>query len=253
MSVSRLGTGVADMVKQNVHVHRAARRMRRSVGRLAPPRRTPGIPGRVHFNDLMFTTVTTADAESYRERALNVIASVEETLAAAGKTFDDIERWLDFGCGYAGDPLPRRARPAERVFAGDVVREGVDFCRSEFGVHPVCSAPDFRSVRLGTFDFVYAVSVLKHLNERNSVAFLRLLGESSVPTALASSRVDLQVERESVTTSSRAVQRHLRPGLRGDARWLVKRGLPGISSRLATKLLTYNGALVAGHKYPSRL
>jgi SAM-dependent methyltransferase len=130
----------------------------------------------------MFTTVTTADAESYRERALNVIASIEETLAAAGKTFDDIQRWLDFGCGYGRVIrfLVERV-PAERVFAGDVVREGVDFCRSEFDVHPVYSATELASVRLDRFDFIYAVSVLTHLNERNSVAFLRLLGKSLDP------------------------------------------------------------------------
>jgi SAM-dependent methyltransferase len=128
VNVSRPGPGVADTVKRNAHVHRATRRMRRSVGRLVPPRRVRGIPGRVHFNDFMFTTLTGADAESYRERALNVIANLEQTLAAAGKTFDDIQRWLDFGCGYGRVIrfLVERV-PAQRAFACDVVREGVDF------------------------------------------------------------------------------------------------------------------------------
>ena len=33
-------------------------------------------------------------------------------------------------------------------------------------------------MQLGSFDFVYAVSVLTHLDERNSVDFLRLVGDS---------------------------------------------------------------------------
>jgi SAM-dependent methyltransferase len=75
--------------------------------------------------------------------------------------------------------------PPERVFASDVIKEGVDFCRSEFGVHGIYSDTDLTSVRLGSFDFIYAISVLTHLNERNSLAMLRLLGESLRPGGIA--------------------------------------------------------------------
>lgn len=57
--------------------------------------------------------------------------------------------------------------------------------------------------------------------------------------------VGLRVERECVVTSSRAVQRYMRPGLRGDLRWLLKLAMLKASTRVATSLLTYNGALVA--------
>jgi SAM-dependent methyltransferase len=66
-----------------------------------------------------------------------------------------------------------------------VIHEGVEFCRSEFGVHPLYSQPDLEALELEPFDFVYAISVLSHLNERNSRALLRLLGDSLRPDGIA--------------------------------------------------------------------
>jgi SAM-dependent methyltransferase len=170
---------LADAVKRHHHLHRAVRRARYAVGRVVPPRRYEGIPGRVHFNDYMFVNGSAHEVASYAERAQNVIALIEETLEAAGRSCEGVERWLDFGCGYGRVIrfLVERVQP-ERVFASDIVREGAQFCQSEFGVTAVSSYPDLSRVQLGRFDFIYAISVITHLNERNSVAFLRLLGDS---------------------------------------------------------------------------
>ena len=166
-------------VKRHPRLHRAARRARSAFGHLVPPRSFDGIPGRVHFNDFMFLDSSPEEVASYAERARNVLALIEETLAAAGKTFDDVDRWLDFGCGYGRVLrfLVERV-PAERISATDVIEEGVEFCRSEFGITALRSQPELDSVRLGSFDFIYAISVITHLNERNSRAFLQLVGDS---------------------------------------------------------------------------
>jgi SAM-dependent methyltransferase len=127
----------------------------------------------------MFDDASPTGIASYRERALNVIEKIEVTLDAAGTSFDRVERWLDFGCGYGRVVRFLLERvPPERIAVADVVREGVDFCSSEFGVHPVYSDANLSRLRLGSFDFIYAISVITHLNERNSLSFLRLLGES---------------------------------------------------------------------------
>lgn len=170
---------LARLIKRNHRVHRAARRVRFAMGHLVPPRSFEGIPGRVHFNDYMFGPNSQAEIRSYAERALNVMTLIEETLAAAGRTFDDVERWLDFGCGYGRVVrfLVERV-PPERVFASDIVAEGARFCRSEFGITPIASQPDLAAVHLGRFDFLYAISVITHLDEPNSTAFLRMIGES---------------------------------------------------------------------------
>jgi SAM-dependent methyltransferase len=177
---------IVDTIKRHQRIHRAARRARFAIGRVVPPRRFAEIPGRVHLNDFMFLNSSPQEIASYAERARNVIALIEESLAAAEKTTDDIDRWLDFGCGYGRVVrfLAQRV-PPDRIFVSDVVKEGVDFCGSEFGVHPVYSQAELDRVRLGSFDFIYAISVITHLNERNSIAFLRLLGESLTDGGIA--------------------------------------------------------------------
>jgi SAM-dependent methyltransferase len=177
---------VADAVRRRPWLHRAARRARAAAGGLLPPREFPGIPGRIHPNDFMFDHGSPEEIASYAERAGNVLANIEASLDAAGRTFGDAERWLDFGCGYGRviRLLVERV-PPERVWASDVVAEGVDFCASEFGVHPLYSKPDLGAVELEPFDVVYAISVLSHLNERNSRAFLRIMGEALRPRGVA--------------------------------------------------------------------
>jgi SAM-dependent methyltransferase len=177
---------ITDLIKRHRRLHRAARSARFALGHLVPPRRFDGIPGRVHFNDFMFIDSSPEEIASYAERGRNVVSLVEEALAAAGKTIKDVERWLDFGCGYGRVLrfLLERVHP-ERVSASDVIAEGVEFCRSEFGVTALRSSPELASVRLGSFDFVYAISVLTHLDERNSVDFLRLLGNSLTEGGIA--------------------------------------------------------------------
>jgi SAM-dependent methyltransferase len=134
----------------------------------------------------MFLNGSPAEVTSYAERARNVIDLIEEALLEAGRSFDDIQRWLDFGCGYGRVVRFLVGRvPAERVFVSDVIGEGVDFCAAEFGVQPVDSNAELDRLSLGSFDFIYAVSVITHLNERNSIAFLRLLGESLTEGGIA--------------------------------------------------------------------
>jgi SAM-dependent methyltransferase len=177
---------LVETIKRHRRMHRAARKGRFAVGHLIPPRRFAEIPGRVHFNDFMFLNSSPAEVTSYAERARNVIGLIEEALSKAGRTFDDVERWLDFGCGYGRVVRFLVGRvPAERVFVSDVVDEGVDFCAAEFGVHPVYSQAQLDRVSLGSFDFIYAISVITHLNEQNSIAFLRLLGESLAEDGIA--------------------------------------------------------------------
>ena len=184
--VAAISERLVSRIKRHHRIHRAARRMRFVVGQFMPPRRFSGIPGRIHFNDFMFINTSPQEIASYSERARNVIALIDETLGAAGKTSDDIDRWLDFGCGYGrvirflGERVPR-----ERIFASDVVKEAVEFCQSEFGVQPIYSTSELTTVKLGVFDFIYSISVITHLNERNSVAFLRLLGDSLNPGGIA--------------------------------------------------------------------
>jgi SAM-dependent methyltransferase len=176
----------AEVIKRHTRIHRAARRARFTIGHFIQPRRYDGIPGRVHFNDFMFLNSSPEEISSYAERGRNVIALIEETLDVAGRSLEDIGRWLDFGCGYGRILRFLLERvPPERVSASDVIAEGVEFCRSEFDVTALHSERELAAVRLGSFDFLYAISVITHLNERNSIEFLRLVGESLAEGGIA--------------------------------------------------------------------
>jgi SAM-dependent methyltransferase len=163
-----------------------SRALRSAIGRAVPPRRYPGIPGRIHFNDTMLYERSPAGAARYRHEALNVVALIESALLAHRKSFGEVERWLDFGCGYGRIVryLTERVDPGT-VTAADVDAGGAAFCASEFGVNPVVSREELASVHLNGFDFAYSISVLTHLNERESVEFLRLIGEALAPGGIA--------------------------------------------------------------------
>jgi SAM-dependent methyltransferase len=177
---------LVDAVKRRPLLHRAARRVRMAAGGLLPPREFPGIPGRIHPNDFMFDHASPAEVASYAERAGHVVANIEASLAAGDRRLDDVERWLDLGCGYGRVIrfLVERV-PPERIWASDVVHEAVDFCSSEFGTHSLYSQPDLEALQLEPFDFIYAISVLSHLNDRNSRALLRVIGDALRPKAIA--------------------------------------------------------------------
>jgi SAM-dependent methyltransferase len=177
---------LATVVKRRPRAHRAMRAARVAVGRLMPARRYDGIPGSIHFNDFMFGGGSPDEIASYAERARNVIAAIERVLEVAGKQTHEVERWLDFGCGYGRVIrfLVERV-PPERVWACDVIEEGARFCEREFGVTALVSSPDVESVEVGRFDFLYAISVVSHLNERNTEAFLRLVGDALVVGGIA--------------------------------------------------------------------
>jgi SAM-dependent methyltransferase len=155
------------------------------VGRIVPPRRLEGLPGRVHFNDFMLEDTSPKGVERYGDRAMNVIRFIERSLDSAGRSFDDIHSWLDFGSGYGRVIrfLVQRT-DAKRVYASDVIEEGVEFCASEFGVNPLHSRATLAELELGRFDFVYAISVLTHLDEENGLVMLQLLRDSLEPRGI---------------------------------------------------------------------
>lgn len=173
---------VLDLMKRSPYVYGPARKLRVGVGRVMPPRRLPGLRGRVHFNDFMLGGTSPESVATYREGAENVVALIDRSLVEAGRTWDDVRSWLDFGCGYGRvvRVLLDRVEP-ERVYVMDVIAEGVTFCTQEFGVRGAPSSPDLGWLELPEVDFAYAISVITHLPEQNGRQFLRVLGDAIAP------------------------------------------------------------------------
>lgn len=167
---------VLDLLRRSPLVYQAARQVRMGIGGLVPPRRFEGVPGRIHFNDFMLASTSDDDVASYVGSARNAMSVIERGLQAASLGFGDVERWLDFGCGYGRvlRLLTQRVDPG-RVYVTDVIQEGVEFCVSEFGVHAVPAAPSLEALEVSDFGAVYAISVLTHMDEASTTEMLRLM------------------------------------------------------------------------------
>jgi SAM-dependent methyltransferase len=174
-----LPESILNLVKRSPRLYQLGRAVRMGLGSRLPPRRLPGLPGRVHFNDFMLGGTDRESVESYRSGALNAVGNIDASLAAIGLSPDDIETWLDFGCGYGRVLrfLAQRVEPS-RIAATDVIVEGVHFCAEEFGATALHSNAPLDRLRLGSFDFIYAISVLTHLNERDGTALLAFMRRS---------------------------------------------------------------------------
>ena len=170
---------VIEALKRRPRAYRASRGVRMRLGAVVPPRGIEGIRGRVHRNDTMLQDASPEGVHRYAEGARNVLALIEEALRETGRTFDDVERWLDFGCGYGRvvrelvERVDRR-----RIFAADANAEGVRFCASEFGVHPIYVPPDPAGLSLPSCDLIYAISVVTHLPAERGRELLRVLGDA---------------------------------------------------------------------------
>ena len=223
-----------------------------------------------------------ADLAAWRE--LGARDKAEMILALTEGLFSQPPRVADIGCGDGSvmATLDQHHFAAELV-GFEVSASGAEAARRrDFGVP--CRVELYDGYHIpadtGEFDLVVVSHVLEHVeNPRGFLSEAARIGRYvlvEVPLELHArtphdfqwtevghinlfnsrllrhlvQSLGLRIERELIATSGREVQQYLRPGVRGDLRWLVKRGLLGISPRLATKLLTYNGALVASHDEP---
>jgi SAM-dependent methyltransferase len=206
MDTKVLPRQAVDWLKERPQLYRAARSVRMGVGQVLPPRRIEGIPGRVHFNDFMLEASNDQGVGLYRSRADAVLDCIEDALTQVGRRPEDVESWLDFGCGYGRVLrfLLARGIAASRVEASDVIQDGVSFCVSEFGVHGKRSAYRMDHVDLGRkYEVVYAISVVTHLNPEETDAFLRLIGRVVEPGGLVlfTTHGDWWIENQSATES----------------------------------------------------
>jgi SAM-dependent methyltransferase len=114
---------------------------------------------------------------------------IERVLDAAGRPFAGFERVLDWGCG-AGRVISQlldRAGPSARLYGCDVDAEAVAWAlqhypRARFAVSQARPPLPFDA---DSFDLVYSISILTHLNEEQQLEWLRELGRVLRPGGLA--------------------------------------------------------------------
>jgi SAM-dependent methyltransferase len=91
----------------------------------------------------------------------------------------EVRTICDFACGH-GRVLRylRAAFPDATIHAGDLNKDGVDFCAKTFGSIPFLSRDDFRDIELNeSFDLIWVGSLFTHLSEKRVKQLFRFLVE----------------------------------------------------------------------------
>jgi SAM-dependent methyltransferase len=141
----------------------------------------PGIPGRVHVNDFMLRATDPDSARVYVEDAADVLRLVDRALSQVGRHRYEVRRWLDFGCGYGRIVrLLVQDVPPDRVWITDVLPQGVTFCSREFHAEPISNLAQ-RPDLTGSFEVIYACSVVTHLPEAQVESTADLLAGALAP------------------------------------------------------------------------
>jgi SAM-dependent methyltransferase len=151
-----------------------------AAGELLPPRQYPGVPGRIHTNDLMMPAHRPEHVPGYLAGGLQVSELVGANLATAVP--DGAARGVDLGSGH-GRVLRHLVRdhPDIRWTAADVDRSAVRFCRQEFGVRSVRSSRRFNELELpdAPYDVVWMGSLVTHLQPSDEDELWAMLRRST--------------------------------------------------------------------------
>ncbi len=131
--------------------------------------------------DLLDRTVSSHDGmvggnlAHYFSVGRSALMNIQRALISNGQNPVAPARILDFPCGH-GRVLRylKAAFPQAEITACDLLREGVDFCASQFGAIPVYSDPDPSLIPLvpDTFDLIWVGSLFTHLDAERWLLFL---------------------------------------------------------------------------------
>jgi len=150
-----------EIIKTQPILYATLRYLRFKFGTALGARSFEGVPGLVHYNDFIFDT-----SAHYSKRGKELIELLECTLSLAGKSWGDLEKCLEIGCGYGSiiRYLVEKVSP-EKIWVTDSLREGSEFCEKTFGVNFIPEIQDYKAELFGKFDLIFLSSVFTHLNE----------------------------------------------------------------------------------------
>ncbi len=114
----------------------------------------------------------------YLAVGLSALRAIEAALG--GRTPRAI---LDLPCGFGRVTRMLRARyPRARITACDLDRPGVDFVAAQFAARAAYSVENFAALDLGeTYDLIWVGSLVTHLSEAQSRAFLAAMARHATP------------------------------------------------------------------------
>jgi len=143
---------------------------------MLPPRRVLGIPGRVHWNDLMFDGAASDRVRDYRSTGLQAVEFIDDALAVTGRSLAAATGVLDFGCGHGRVLRFLAQRTSAGLTACDIDARALAFSAHEFRARPLRADPDIGKVHFEEYELIWIGSVLTHLDAATGARFLSVLG-----------------------------------------------------------------------------
>lgn len=140
-----------------------------------------GLPGRLHVTDYMHLE---SGISRYIAIGREAVQNIDATLVAASRTWAEVTRFLDYGCGY-GRVLRWLGGRGFEVVGADVNAQAVRFCATEFGATPFLIPLGRDDWTLpGSFDLIWVGSVLTHLTQQECTTVLTRLAGALRPAGL---------------------------------------------------------------------
>ena len=152
-------------------------------------RTIPGVFGRVHRFDTMIFDESPESIAAYNRIGKSAWSLIENGLALANRSPDEIEELLDFGCGYGRVTRAIVQKiSAKKISVFDADPNAALFCANEFKVRPLKftkrSGWNYDSVPFGNYDVIWAGSVFTHLSKGFTEETLSLIDRLLNPNGL---------------------------------------------------------------------
>lgn len=125
----------------------------------------------IHSNDEMLGP---GGKEHYFNVGLSALDCINKGINVSGKNISDINKILDFPCGYGRVLRFIKSFFANAdIYAAEISESYLNFCRDTFGVKVINSHKNFNKIVLNEkFDLIWCGSLFTHLNSRR---FYKLL------------------------------------------------------------------------------
>jgi SAM-dependent methyltransferase len=129
---------------------------------------------------------TSPDAvAAYQSNAVKFVGILENALSAVGKSWADVERVLEIGCGYGRIVRVLREHvPPSKIYVSDVIDEAANFSAAELGVNKM---PLLEKVQGGYdefFDLIYMLGVYIHMPMDFMRKHIELVSKALKPSGL---------------------------------------------------------------------
>lgn len=134
------------------------------------------ISQKISPNDEMYQ----GDIEHYLKVGQSALKCINDAIVISEKNPSMISNILDLPCGYGRVlRMLKSAFPDALIDACDLLKEGVEFCKTEFGANPIHSEKNIKYVKTNKkYDLIWCGSLLTHIDANKWCDFLNFFNNT---------------------------------------------------------------------------